>query len=149
MPCAEASAATSVSRPSKTAAMIASLRTAGMGPRSLVAEIVVGDHAAGERELDEPRALAVLREVFDAEALEERADVRLDALHAEEHLFGDLPVGGGRGVSGVAAIRAAQREQDASLSRADGRPRRRLDVAGLAQLGPLRAAERDLRGAEV
>src|SRR3954447_2269655 len=111
-------------------------------------EVALGDGAARERELDEPRALAVLREVLDGEALEQRAHVRLDALHAEEQLVADLLVGRRRGPLRAAAVRPAQRDEDAPLCRAQRGCRATADAARLPQLATGRA-EADRGGAEV
>src|SRR5918999_5807734 len=70
--------------------------------------------ALQQRDRGEPGALLVLREVLEPEALEQRAQVRLDGVDAERDLLGDLLVrqrGGERGV----ADRAAERDEDLLL----------------------------------
>ena len=72
------------------------------GTGALRLELVRAHRAGVEGQLHQPRALAVLREVLDLEALEEGAQVRLHALDAQHELGGDLAVGGGGGVRGAA-----------------------------------------------
>ena len=63
--------------------------------RAVALEVARRDDAGLQRLGHEPRALLVLGQVLDAEALEERAQVRLDRVDAEVQLVGDVLVGGG------------------------------------------------------
>ena len=56
-------------------------------------EVARRDDAGLQRLGHQPRALLVLRQVLDPEALEQRAQVRLDRVDAEVQLVGDLLVG--------------------------------------------------------
>src|SRR3954453_20484588 len=70
---------------------------------------VLHAHQPGlEGQLGEPQALLVLAEVLDAEAAEERAQVRLHRRHAEEERRGDVLVGGRARPRVAAGERAAQ-----------------------------------------
>src|SRR4051794_35969955 len=110
-------------------------------------QVAPGDRAAGEGELDEARPLAVLRQVLDAEALEERADVRLDPLDAQEQLLRDLLVARGRGALRAPAVGLAQGDEHAALRGADHRWRAAADAAGLRQ-ARARRAEAEGRASE-
>ena len=74
----------------------------------------LADDAGLERAPRELGALAVLRQVADAEQVEQRAQVALDRLDAEEQLVGDLAVGA-RARERRAVERPAQRGEDAPL----------------------------------
>src|SRR3954454_1345883 len=63
--------------------------TWAVGRLELELQGALGDNAAVDRALAEPRALLVLRQVRHAEDLEQRAQVRLDRLDAEHELVGD------------------------------------------------------------
>ena len=91
-----------VVRAGRRAAGRASGRLAGAGGRHMAAgggaafnllQVAGGDHAGLQRLGHQPRALLVLRQVLDAEALEQRAQVRLDRIDAEVQLAGDVLVG--------------------------------------------------------
>src|SRR5271166_822161 len=68
------------------------------------------NHPQLHRPLGERRALLVLWQLGEAEVVEQRAQVRLDGVDAEEYLVGDLLVAGGRGVR-VGLARTAKREE--------------------------------------
>ena len=57
-------------------------------------EIVLGDHPELQRALGQPQALFVLRQVAQLELPEQRPHVHLHGIDTEEHLVGDLAVGG-------------------------------------------------------
>ena len=61
----------------------------------LTLQIALGDHPALQRALDQRHALLVLRQVADAELLEQRPQVGLDGVDPEVELLADLAVGGG------------------------------------------------------
>ena len=68
-----------------------------------------------ERALDEPRSLLVLRQIRDLKPLEEKPQVILDGVDAEEHLACDLLVARGCRVRAARLVRAAERDQDLPL----------------------------------
>ena len=72
------------------------------------------DDPALERGGGELGALLLRRHVVEPERVEQRVQVRLDGLRAEEQLLGDLAVGRQRREAG-AGERPAQRDQDAAL----------------------------------
>src|SRR4051794_36242752 len=78
-------------------------------------EVTRRDGAGLERQLDQPRPLGVLREILDAEALEERAQMRLDGLDAEHQVVGDLAVRRRGHVRAGLAVGPAQRDEDPAL----------------------------------
>src|SRR5215217_3542016 len=110
-------------------------------------EVAGGDGARLEGELDEARALGVLRQVLHAEALEERAQVGLDRLDAEHEVVGDLAVRRRGDVRARLAVGPAQGDEHAALGLGQDRPRDAApDYRGLDALAG--RAEGDLRPAE-
>ena len=79
------------------------------------------------------RALLALGQLGEAEHLEQRVQVELHRLHAEVQLGGELPVRRRRGEA-RGGERAAERDEDASLRRAQRR-RRAVPADGRAPLG--------------
>jgi len=71
--------------------------------------------AARDRQLDQPRPLLVVRQVFDPELAVERPQMALHRVDAEEHLVGDLLVGGWGGEVVAGGDRLAERCQNAKL----------------------------------
>src|SRR4051794_35000367 len=76
-------------------------------------------HSGLEGELDELRALGVVRQLADSEALEEVVQARLHARDAQGHLVGDLLVGGRRGERAAVAVGAAEGDEHGALGRGD------------------------------
>ena len=112
-----------------------------------VLEVARRDGARGEGGLREPGALLVLRQLGQAEAVEQGAQLRLDGVDREEDLVGDLLVR--RGQRGRRVVeRPAERDEDLVLGRRE-RDRRRAHVTvrglGLRRPG---IAEEQLRRAE-
>jgi len=62
-------------------------------PGALPSEVAFRDEAELQGHLDQPRPLLVLRQVLDTEFVEQRPQVRLDRVDAQEQLFGDLRAG--------------------------------------------------------
>src|ERR1700733_13039399 len=56
-------------------------------------EVALGDQSPLQGILGQPHALLILRELIQLELGEQCTQIRLDRVHAQEHLFGDLLVG--------------------------------------------------------
>src|SRR5665811_547630 len=85
-------------------------------PWFLALELASADCAALQRPLDQGGALAVLRQILDAELLEQGAHVGLDRVDAELQLGGDRLVGRRRGEGRFVLEGAAEGEQDPALT---------------------------------
>ncbi len=81
----------------------------------------VRDGAGLDRAAGELRALAVLRQLADPEAVEQRLEVALDGVDAHVQRLGDLAVRGRAGER-VRQQRPAQRDEDALLGAGELRP---------------------------
>src|SRR3954447_12295757 len=106
----------------------------GCPPGVAPLQVPPADQAEPQHPLDELDPLLVLRQVLDAELLEQRAQVRLHRVDAEEELVGDLLVGRRGRVRVVVLVRPAQRGDDLPL----GRRQRRRGGQRLPHLGQLR-----------
>ena len=111
-------------------------RSGGASAAAPRLQVARGQHAGLQRLGHETRALLVLRQVLDAEALEERAQVRLHRVDAQMQLARDVLVGR-RHRELVVLVRPCESDEHLALRRRQVAEREPLarDLGGLRVLG--------------